>query len=129
MSQSIYKFFSREELSCNCGCGGGEHEMDRDFMEKLIAMRQAAGFPFPVNSAYRCPRYNSRVSSTGRTGPHTTGRAVDILVPSFRVYQFLKLAYEFEFTGMGHGLHKGFIHLDDLTKEDDFLMRPNGWSY
>lgn len=104
-------------------------EMDAAFMDRVQVMRTEARFPFPVTSAYRCPEYNAKVSSTGRTGAHTHGRALDIAVPSHRLYDFWRLAYLHGFTGHGHGAHKGFCHIDNLTPADGFAARPNAWTY
>lgn len=124
-----YRFFSDRELRCKCGeCDG---EMDPHFMSKLVALRAYLNFPFPVSSAYRCPAYNARVSSTGENGPHTTGRAVDIRVSGEQAFQILTQAARFGFTGVGvsqkgpHGSR--FIHLDDLEAPEH--PRPWVWSY
>lgn len=128
MTQQRYEFFPPYELLCNCGCGGGQDEIDEDFMSALVEMRREAEFPFVLTSAYRCPDYNEEVSKTGRNGPHTIG-AVDVAVSRFRAYRFLELAYRYDMTGIGMGLHKGFIHLDMLTPDKGFSMRPNMWTY
>jgi len=124
-----YKYFTEQELSCNCGsCDSSSDSMDRVFMGKLTRMREELGFPMPVTSAHRCPSYNARVSSTGHNGPHTTGRAVDISVSRQRAYEIVTRAKEFGFTGVGvaqRGTGR-FVHLDDLG---DGYPRPTIWSY
>ena len=125
----MYPYFSRAELQCRCGCGRAR--MGDGFMRKLVALREAAGFPFIVTSAYRCPEHNARVSSTGERGPHVTGRAIDIAVSHERALWVVSHAVEHGFTGVGVN-QKGavnfrFIHLDDLTAPD--YPRPNVWSY
>lgn len=123
---SGWRYFTRAELQCRC-CG--EVRMHPEFMRKLVELRDRAGFPFPVTSAYRCPRHNSRVSSTGATGPHTTGRAIDIAVSRERALWIVSTAVEYGFTGIGvHQRGDGrFIHLDDLKYPD--YPRPSVWSY
>lgn len=119
--------FSDAELACPCGCGMlPEH----DFMDKLETIRVAYGKPMKVNSAARCPAYNEKVSSTGRTGPHTTGRAIDIGVSGSDAHRLLRVAMRHgNFTGIGvqqKGPHVSrFLHFDDLTGEN----RPWIWSY
>jgi len=117
--------FSDEELRCKCGCG--RQEMQPDFMEKIEQLRVAVGFSLPVTSAYRCPEYNARVSSTGLAGPHTTGRAIDFGVDRERAFRLLETALRLGgFTGVGVQ-QKGaarFVHLDDLAQG-----RPTIWSY
>jgi zinc D-Ala-D-Ala carboxypeptidase len=121
-----FEYFTREELQCKCGCGGLPEE---DFIYKVEKLREKARFPFPVSSGYRCSDYNDRVSSTGRNGPHTTGRAIDILVNRGQAYTLLVLALP-EFTGIGVS-QKGqgrFVHLDDLPNKEG-QPRPTIWSY
>lgn len=101
--------------------------MHIDFMDDLQELRQLFGRPMPVTSGYRCSEYNTKVSSTGPNGPHTTGRAVDIGLGGSAAYDLLKLALGRGFTGIGVN-QKGtgrFIHLDKLTDGP----RPNVWSY
>lgn len=102
----------------------------QDFMEKVEALRVKLGFPLPVNSAARCPSHNARVSGTGRTGPHTTGRAIDLGVRGSQALSVLRAALEAGFTGIGVN-QKGsarFIHLDDLPNAPG-QPREWIWSY
>lgn len=115
--------FRKEELACKCGCG---MLPELDFMQKVEALRVSVGFPMAVTSAARCPDHNAKVSGTGRAGPHTTGRAIDLAVSRKEAYMVLATALRMGFTGIGVA-QKGasrFIHLDDLTEG-----RPTVWSY
>lgn len=102
------------------------------FMDKLQGLRTQLGKPLLVSSGFRDPGYNAKVSSTGRTGPHTTGRAIDLLVYGERAYHVAGLAYAVGFTGIDlrqlGSFNQRFIHLDDL---DTVLNthRPNTWTY
>lgn len=119
-----WKYFTPKEMACKC-CG--YVKVDEGFMNKLEALRMNCKFPFPVNSAYRCVKHNQAVSSTGDSGPHTTGRAVDIGVDRGKAFKLLGIAIEMGFTGIGLA-QKGesrYIHLDDLTDG----LRPTVWSY
>lgn len=122
-----YEFFTEKELTCKCGCG--KQLMKDDFMAKVIELRRKCGFPFSVSSAYRCPAHNNRVSSSGLTGAHTTGRAIDIAVQGKQALILLKEAAAMSFTGIGVNQKGGgrFIHLDDLPP--NWGPRPNVWSY
>lgn len=128
MSQSKYQYFSESELKCHGEtCCSGSHEMNHDFMVKLVAMRREIGIPLIVTSAYRCKIHNDLVSSTGSSGPHTTGRAVDILIKGNEAHRLLECALRHGMTGIGIN-QKGalrFIHVDDL----DGPLRPWVWSY
>ena len=120
--------FSRAELACRCGCG---MLPAKDFIEKLEAIRVVYEKPMKVNSAARCPEHNAKVSGTGRTGPHTTGRAIDIGVSGNDAHELLRIAMRVGyFTGIGVN-QKGnarFIHLDDLPNAPG-QPRPWCWSY
>ena len=121
------KFFKPSEVTCKCGCGMMPQE---DFMARIELLRQACGFPFIVTSCARCPDHNSRESSTGRTGPHTTGRAIDISCRGADALMLIQKALLHGFTGIGVN-QKGsvrFIHLDDLPNTPT-SPRPFIWSY
>lgn len=119
-----YEFFPKQELMCKCGCG--KSAMDPKFMDKLIAMRRDVGIPFHITSAYRCPAHNEKVSTTGLGGPHTTGRAVDIVANSSLKYMIMMKA---SMNGMTRfGIAKNFIHIDDLTEADKFPDKVV-WNY
>ncbi len=121
-----WECFSDNELRCKCGCN--RNDIDPGFMDKLVVIRKAVGFPMILSSAYRCPEYNRKVSSTGPDGPHTKG-AVDVLVFGSKAYAVMAAAFRHGMTGIGvsqKGTHaKRFIHLDDLTTPP----RPWPWSY
>lgn len=90
----------------------------RQFMAKLIILRERLGFPFVVNSGWRCPGWNRTVSSTGLDGPHTMA-AADIRVAFERAYDLAEAAFNMGF-GVGlkqHGpIPSRFIHLDNLGR-------------
>ena len=108
-----------------------EHLMHEGFMDRLEALRVDYGIAMVLSSAYRTPEHNDKVSSTGFDGPHTTGRAVDILVAGEDAYKLIALAVSRGFTGIGikqkGAWDKRFIHLDDLP--DGSHPRPRIWSY
>jgi zinc D-Ala-D-Ala carboxypeptidase len=111
------------KLSCSCCNVMG---MDDKFMQALDAIREECGFPFRVNSAYRCPAHNSAVSSTGERGPHTTGRAIDIAAASSSArLAIMEAAQRQGFRRFG--IARTFIHIDNLTEADGFP--PGVWSY
>ena len=122
-----YPHFSMPEFMCKCGCGRAD--MDPDFIGRLQDLRDVFNAPIRISSGFRCPDHNDRVSSTGRDGPHTTGKAADILVSGRDARDLVALADEF--TGIGisqKGDHASrFIHLDTLTAPD--APRPWIWSY
>ncbi len=125
---SKWKWFSRSEFICRCGCQ--TNEIADDFIDKLDQLRETCGFRLRVTSGYRCPSHNARVSGTGATGPHTTGRAADIAVDRERAFDVLAWAADIGFSGIGIKQHGDgrFIHLDDLEHASG-RPRPTVWSY
>ena len=121
--------FSRRELACRCGvCDDG---MDDVFMANLERLRVAFGRPMVVTSGHRCPDHNKRVASTGRDGPHTHRRAVDVQVARGEAYHLVRIALgQGTFSGIGlkqHGMGR-FVHLDDLPAAPG-RPRPTVWTY
>jgi uncharacterized protein YcbK (DUF882 family) len=101
------------------------------FMEKIETLRVLYGKPISVSSAARCPTYNAKVSGTGLTGPHTTGRALDAEVSRGEAHALLRWAMRHGgFTGIGVQQKgaKRFLHFDDLPDATS-QPRPTLWSY
>lgn len=129
--QSGWQYFTVEELQCKGkDCCGGRMEMDIKFMRRISHLRRTVGFPFRVTSAYRCPEHNNNVSKSGLDGPHTTGRAMDIMMMGDRVFLLFDFLRRMGFTGIGlrQKGHDRFIHLDDLDATDK-RPRPFVWTY
>lgn len=111
--------FSIFEMQCKCGCGRAE--MDPHFMALLQAIRDDVG-PMVISSGYRCSDHNIRVSRSDVKGPHTTGRAVDVMICGARAYQLIGVAQDQGVTGLGiaqKGPRTGrFVHLDNLQTDE-----------
>ena len=122
------KNFSSKELSCS-HCG--ENKFDQKTLDALQELREAIGKPIKLSSAYRCPEHNDKVSGSGKSGPHTTGCAIDILCSGKAAHEILTFAMirSSIWKGIGvsqKGEHKSrFLHLDTLETD----MRPWVWSY
>ena len=90
MSQTNMKYFTEDELKCShCGKSG----MDPNFMARIEALREQLGFPFPVNSAYRCPDHPIEARKS-KAGAHSTGHAIDIGVRGEKAHTLLDAALE-----------------------------------
>lgn len=123
-----WKYFTRDEFKCKCGCE--TNLIQDDFISKLDRLRSALGFPLVISSGYRCPKHNREVSGTGDSGPHTTGRAADIVVERSKAFLLISIAANNGFTGIGvkqRGTGR-YIHLDDLLNAPG-QPRPTIWSY
>jgi len=122
-------YFTHDELKCHCGCNTSA--MDSNFLVKLDLLRSILDLPLIISSGYRCPAHNQKVSFTGQSGPHTTGKACDILCCFEKAYKVLYLAIILRFSGIGLA-QKGdpgrrYIHIDTLAAPDH--PRPRVWTY
>lgn len=121
--------FTPMEMACK---GTGIVTVHTDFMNRLQGIRDVYNGVMNVSSGYRAPEYNRKVSKTGYTGPHTTGRAVDITIFGYDQIRLLRIALAHGMTGIGlkqkgpH--HLRFMHLDDLSN-DNSQPRPWNWTY
>ena len=115
--------FKPDEFRCS-HCGA--LEVHEDLLDLLQEAREVLG-PLSITSGYRCPEHNNKISSTGLSGPHTTGKAIDISVRDSQHRKQLIDYFAPEVTGLG--IAKSFIHIDILFEEDGFPGRPNSWVY
>jgi zinc D-Ala-D-Ala carboxypeptidase len=117
---------ARKEWACK---GTGRIMVVTETLDRLELLRSKLGRPIVISSGYRAPEYNAKVSpQTGRTGPHTTGRAADILVNGGRErFELVQAALAVGFTGIG--VAKGFVHVDDVPVEWKQIPRPAIWTY
>ena len=133
LAMMLTKNFSSAEMMCSCGCG--EDAMDPDFMAILQNIRDDMNRPLRVSSAVRCAKHNSKVSSTGKDGPHVPRKngtaASDILIAGADALRLIDIARKHGVSGVGisqRGTHsKRFIHLDTIS--DSHHPRPTMWSY
>ena len=115
--------FTPDEVKCqHCG----KLKIDEELMDLIQEARETLG-PLTITSGFRCSEHNNNISSTGPTGPHTTGKAIDIATKSSQ--QRKELIDYFASKVSGLGIAKSFIHIDLLTSEDGFDARPNSWIY
>ena len=118
-----WKNFALDEFKCSC-CS--KVKIDAAMIDLVQSARDVLG-PLSITSAYRCPSHNASVSKTGESGPHTTGHALDVGVKDSQHRKELIDFFATKVTGLG--IAKTFIHIDNLTHEHGFNMRPNAWKY
>lgn len=104
------KYFQESEFKrCTPSCR--MEQMDPAFLALLDRVREAAGIPLVLNSAYRSPAYEKKKGRTG-TSSHCEGKAVDIRCnASTNRYKIIKAALECGIRRIGVG--KNYIHLDN----------------
>jgi|TARA_R110000824_G_scaffold65393_12_gene170328 zinc D-Ala-D-Ala carboxypeptidase len=123
-----WKYFTKDELACQ---GTGECEMNEEFMEKLITLREEYNNPIIITSGYRHLAHNQSIGGA-KNSPHLFGRAVDIKIGGQNAVKILELALKHGMTGIGikqRGKYEArFIHIDDMPQSEDH-PRPWIWSY
>tara|TARA_Y100001951_G_C11270585_1_gene258483 strand:- start:351 stop:668 length:318 start_codon:yes stop_codon:yes gene_type:complete len=105
--------------------------MDEEFMKILQSVRDEMQRPLKITSGFRCENHNQKVSTTGKTGPHTYAKAADILISGADAMRLFAIAQKHGVSGVGmsqKGNHsKRFIHLDVLSPDEG--PRPTVWTY
>ena len=101
------KYFTKDEFNCQ---HTGENRMEKEFLDKLEALREHCGFPFIITSGYRSPSHPIEARKE-IPGTHAQGIAADIKITnSANRYSIIKAALEHGFTGIG--VAGDFIHVD-----------------
>lgn len=116
------KYFSESEFNrCNPRCS--LQDMDQEFMNKLDALREKAGIPLVLNSAFRTVAHEKARGRSGNSA-HTTRNAVDIRCnTSINRFKILRAAFILGFTRIGGA--KTFIHVD----RSETLPQNVFWTY
>jgi len=124
-----YPKFTYDEMKCQCGCGRAN--MDLVFMDTLSAIRWGCGFPFPVNSGFRCKRWDDLI---GGAGVHPKGKGIDIQIYGPRAWMVFELAFKKGSGVTGIGIKQDgpwgdrFIHMDSMPGSKEH-PRPRVWTY
>lgn len=114
--------FTREELSCNCGCG--LCGLRRGFAEKLEFAREKAGCAFIIRSSRRCDAHNTREGGSGNS-EHIWGDGIDVETKDG--YTRWKVVTSALAAGIRRiGIGSDFVHLGDGLEYKPF---PVFWNY
>ena len=111
MMSKISPHFSREEFSCNCGCGFDAIHLP--LLEMLEKIRVHFGKPLKTTSVNRCLDHNRRCNSKD-TSQHVRGVAADIKMKGVtpqELYDYIQESID----PNGLGIYKTWIHIDDRT--------------
>jgi uncharacterized protein YcbK (DUF882 family) len=101
-------FRESEFRRCNPPCS--LQDMRQDFMDTLDRVREKAGIPLVLNSAYRSKAWELSKGRTG-DGAHTLGVAVDIRANNnANKYKIIKAALECGVTRIG--VYAWGVHID-----------------
>lgn len=123
LNWSKYPNFKEKEFACS---HTGQCHMDKDFMDRLQALRTECGFPFKINSGYRHPTHPIEAAKL-LPGEHCSGMAVDIGCSGAQAYEIIRLAPKHGFIRIGVSQNEKtrFIHLGTSTG----YPHPRVWSY
>lgn len=119
------KYFKEAEFKkCNPPCS--LRNMDQKFIETLDKVREAAGIPLVLNSAYRSVEHEKKMGRKG-TSAHTLGKAADIRAnkPETK-FKIVKAALEQGITRIG--VAGTYVHLDIATVKDGKAQEVM-WTY
>lgn len=107
----LTEHFNLMEFQCKgADCCGNVVKISSRLVAMLEALRQELGVPFVINSGYRCPVHNKRVSDATNSY-HVRGMAVDIACPQgLTTGEFGELCLKSGFTGVG--VYPTFVHVD-----------------
>ena len=121
----LSKHFNSSEFDCHggdeCGCGGRGDRMHPILIKLLEKWRDdAGGYPFHINSGYRCPIHNSHVEGSASYSQHMAWTAADVACPpELDIWEFAWYAehtevdgYRFDGIGVYTPDYGNFIHVD-----------------
>lgn len=116
------KFFSPEEFA-KCVPSCNESDCNPDALKRLDTLREIAGIPIRLNSAYRSPEWDKSKGRTGK-GVHTRGCAFDL--SCWRSDDRWRIVH----AAMAAGFHRigiadTFVHVDC----DTLCTEPRIWLY
>lgn len=117
------KYFKPHEFECKCGkCKLGYGMMDEKLLSMLDELREKAGIPLVLSSAYRCRAHNSTLKEAVENSSHTKGKAVDIkCYDSATRFKILKAAFDVGFRRIEP--RETWVHLDvDSDKPQDVVF-------
>jgi uncharacterized protein YcbK (DUF882 family) len=85
-----------------------------DLLYITQALLRAKKLPYVIhiNSGYRTPEHNGRLSGAADASLHMKGMAADISVPGLPVARLSKLVQAIGVGGVGVYPHKNFVHVD-----------------
>ena len=122
------KNFKLKEFKCKGNIKGCDCQMPLEVYENIIKLssqlqflRDYTGRPITVNSGYRCPEYNAKISGSSKKSQHMLGKAADITIQSLKPAEVFVIIEDL--IDMGHmlqgglGLYDTFVHYDIRKKK------------
>lgn len=116
------RYFNISEFDSPDDAGSGA-KMNASFLAKLDIARREAGIPFVINSGYRTPEHNKKVTGK-KDSSHLVGLACDIKCKDSRSrHRIICALIRVGFNRIG--IANTFIHVDDDKQKPSELV----WLY
>lgn len=107
------KHFTPQEIATPWNGANGSLIINRQALSKLEALRGRMGRPLKVNSGYRDPQKNARLSGAASQSRHQLGWAFDISTAGMTQNERKKLYLSAKQIGFkGFGFYNAFLHVD-----------------
>ena len=112
---SQFKYFSKDEFICKCGCGCSNVSLK--LLTIIEEARENAGIPFGISSGCRCKKHNTEVGGKENSmhicSVLTECNAVDIYCNTDRKRGIIvRSLFEAGVTHIGINFKENFIHAD-----------------
>lgn len=104
----------------------GELHLCTATMGKLQALRTRLGRPLIITSAYRSEAHNRAVGGSTNSF-HVRGMAFDVRMDNQNPVEFEREARAVGFTGFGHYVRSGFMHIDTRPQPLTFRGAVTDW--
>ncbi|NLX90790.1 MAG: DUF882 domain-containing protein [Firmicutes bacterium] len=100
--------FTLREFQCKCGCQ--QVKLHSELLKRLQALRTETRRAVVVNSGYRCPAHNKKVSGAV-SSQHLKGTAADIVIVGLPIAEQRKICEKY-FADGGIGYAATYTHVD-----------------
>lgn len=113
MSEQLTRNFKRSDFACQGeNCCDHSAPVHPDLARGLQELRDKAGKPIMINSAFRCNKHNKSIGGA-KNSYHTKAMAADIKSPILKPKELHAIAEDIPvFRNGGIGLYKWGIHVD-----------------
>lgn len=110
------KYFKDSEFTCKCGCG---LNLQKDGIKRIAdEIREHFGKPAIISSGTRCVKHNKEVGGVAGSY-HTTGNAIDIIIPGVSGSQVLAFTKQIVAQGRARYTYGGTKQMNQATHIDD----------
>lgn len=109
------KYFKDSEFTCQCGCG---LNLQKDGIKRIAdEIREHFGRPAIISSGTRCVKHNREVGGVAGSY-HTTGNAIDIIIPGVSGSEVLAYTKQIVASGRARYTYGGTKQMGNATHID-----------